>query len=169
MSSPSQSKDLRCLAGTTLKGQIESNIQSFTNDTIDYLKSSIISCYFERDQSIRKTISTIINSFIKHWGISSWPELIQLIEGNLDRKEGNEMSIKTINLILEDSSSIQEESFKKTLNTLLDKIIAILQNNNECLSYITTLKLYLENRQDLAFDKMRDIIPILKQKSKLYF
>ena len=167
MSSPSQSKDLRCLAGTTLKGQIESNIQSFTNDTIDYLKSSIISCYFERDQSIRKTISTIINSFIKHWGISSWPELIQLIEGNLDRKEGNEMSIKTINLILEDSSSIQEESFKKTLNTLLDKIIAILQNNNECLSYITTLKLYLENRQDLAFDKMRDIIPILKQKSNL--
>ena len=76
MSSPSQSKDLRCLAGTTLKGQIESNIQSFTNDTIDYLKSSIISCYFERDQSIRKTISTIINSFIKKY--KRWDVIVLL-------------------------------------------------------------------------------------------
>ena len=166
LNSPSQPNELRCLAGTTLKGQMEVNIQSFTNETIEYFKTSMLSCYFDRDVSIRKNITNLINTFIRHCGIDIWPELLELLEENINKKEGNEMSLETLNIILEDSPNIVEEKFSKTLKKIIEKVIFVLQNSNTeqiYHMYFQILNMFLENCQDIVLDKMREIVAILKQ------
>ena len=165
LTSPSQSNDIRCLAGTTLKGQMESNLQSFTTDTFEYFKSSVMTCYFDRDSAIRKTVSNLVNTFIRHCGIEVWPEILEVIESNIDKKD-NEMSIETLNLILEDSRGGLEEKFYKSMNSIIDKILFILQSSDNeqlCNSFMNTLTIFLESCQAMAIEKMRDIVGILKQ------
>ena len=167
LTSPSQPSDIRCLAGTTLKGQMESNLQSFTPDTFDYFKSSVMSCYFDRDSSIRKTVSNLVNTFIRHCGIDVWPEFLEVIESNIDKKD-NEMSIETLNLILEDSRGGIEDKFSKSMNSIIDKILFILQNSDNeqlCNSFMNTLTIFLESCQAMAVEKMRDVVSILKHYS----
>lgn len=103
--------DIRQIGGLTLKGIMERSFMNLTEDAVDYFKINILTCYLHSNQSIRKTISNLINTFIRHGGMEMWPELLNFLYDNLDTDLGVEMSLETLNIIIEDSGSYLEDKY----------------------------------------------------------
>lgn len=62
---------------------------------------------------LKKIISVLINTFINHEGIDQWPHLFNYLLANLSEEKKFEISIETLQIILEDSGSFMEiKSFK---------------------------------------------------------
>ena len=82
----------------------------------------------------------------------------------MDKKDTIEMSIQTLNIILEDSRDILEIKFQNEINKIIDKIILFLrtsksnQLNNILLN---TINILFESCQHLMLLKIREIIPII--------
>ena len=94
----------------------------FTPEVISYFKNNIISCFFDKDFQIRKTVSNLINAFMRHFGMDAWPEILTLIEENLDTTIGNESSIETLNIILEDCQGEIDYKFSDSMRKIIDKL-----------------------------------------------
>ena len=170
LNSPSQSKEIRNLAGTVLKSQLELNSRILSEDVIAYFKSNIISCFFDKDFQIRKTVSNLINTFIRHFGMEAWPEVLSLIEENLDTKEGNEISIETLNIILDDCQGEIDEEFSASMRKIVEKLIFCLKNskinNHLCSVFLNTINIFLDSCQDITLEKLGEIVPLLKEYSR---
>lgn len=170
LNSTSQSKEIRNLAGTVFKSQLEINSRILTEDVISYFKANIISCFFDIDYQIRKTVSNLINTFIRHFGMDAWPEVLSLIEENLDKKEGNEISIETLNIILEDCQGEIDEQFSGSMRKIVDKLIYCLKsakiNNHLCSIFLNTMNIFLDSCQEITIEKLSEIIPLLKEYSR---
>jgi hypothetical protein len=66
--------------------------------------------YFDSNNVIKKTISNLINTFIRLGGIDLWPELLDFLIRNLNNYEANcETTLETIQIILEDSGAYLED------------------------------------------------------------
>lgn len=98
------------MAGLTLKGLIERSFISISEEAIEYFKANVLYCYLNCNITIRKTISNLINTFLRHAGSDSWPEILDFLNNSLNLNEAVEASLETINIILEDSGSSLEET-----------------------------------------------------------
>jgi hypothetical protein len=108
--------DVRQVAGLTLKAIMERSFINLDEDSIEYFKINVLNCYDHKNQTIRKTISNLINTFIRHGGTEMWPEILDFLYNSLDSDISVEMSLETINIIIEDSSSYLEEKHSKVKN-----------------------------------------------------
>jgi hypothetical protein len=97
------------MAGLCLKALIERDFINLTEDAIEYFKTNILLCYLHKNNTIRKTISNLINTFLRHAGSDMWPEILEFLYEQLDNDLGVEMSLETLNIILEDSGTYLEE------------------------------------------------------------
>lgn len=105
--------DIRQISGLTLKSIIEKDISSISEDSSTYLRENILRHYLHDNVRIRKTISIIVNTFVKQDGLENWPELLDFLYNSLETEKGVEMSLEMINLIIEDSGCLLEEKFDK--------------------------------------------------------
>lgn len=165
--SSSQPKEVRNLAGTVLKNHLEVNSSIFTNDTIEYFKSMLVSCFFDSDYQIKRTISKLINTFIRRFGMDAWPEVLDFIEDNLDKKEGNDMAVETLNIILEDLQGEKDDKFSLNIRKIIEKLIFCIKSskgeNNLVNIFLNTLSLFLNSCQEIAYEKLGEIVLILKE------
>ena len=94
---------------------MEKDFSSIVDESLEYLKTNILKHYHHDNIKIRKTISIIVNTFIRQNGLENWPELLEFLYNNLGTDRGSEMSLETINIIIEDSGSLLEEKFDKVI------------------------------------------------------
>jgi len=99
------------MSGLTLKGIMESKYQELDEDELNYFKENVCKCYLDKQHIIRKTISNLVNTFIRIWGIEIWPEILNILHKNLDTDLGVNMSLETLNIIIEDSGNVLEEKY----------------------------------------------------------
>lgn len=149
---------------------MEVNSRIFTNDTIEYFKPMLVSCFFDRDYQIKKTISNLINTFIRHFGMDAWPEVLDLIEDNLDKKEGNDMAFETLNIILEDFQGEIDDKFSINIRKIIEKLIFCVKSskveNHLAMIFLNTLNLFLDSCQEVTYEKLGEIVLILKEFSR---
>ena len=141
----------------------------FTPEVISYFKKNIISCFFDKDFQIRKTVSNLINAFMRHFGMDAWPEILTLIEENLDTTIGNESSIETLNIILEDCQGEIDDKFSDSMRKIIDKLILCLtkskSDNHLCSTFLNTINLFLDSCQDITYEKLDEIVALIKEYS----
>jgi hypothetical protein len=87
---------------------MERSFMGLTEEAVEYFKENILNCYLHDNINIRKTISNLINTFIRHGGTEMWPEILDFLYKNLDSDTSVGMSLETINLLVEDSGSYIE-------------------------------------------------------------
>lgn len=89
---------------------MERSFTNFNDENIEYFKNKILEIYFDSNVIIKKTISNLINTFIRLGGIDLWPELLDFLINNLNNNDANcETSMETIQIILEDSGAYIED------------------------------------------------------------
>ena len=59
-----------------------------------------------------------MNTYVKQDSFENWPELLDFLLKNLETEKGSEMSLETINIIIEDSGNLLETKYKKVLINL---------------------------------------------------
>ncbi len=99
------------MSGLTLKGIMERKYQELDEDELNYFKENICKCYLDKQPVIRKAISNLVNTFIRIWGIEIWPDILKILHENLDTDLGVNMSLETLNIIIEDSGNVLEEKY----------------------------------------------------------
>ena len=103
--------EIRQKSGLTLKGIMERSFSEFSEENISYFKDKIIENYSDVNNSIKRITSILINTFITLDGIEQWQDLINFLLSNLSDSKNYEMSMETIQIILEDSGSYIEEKY----------------------------------------------------------
>jgi hypothetical protein len=127
--------------------------------------------YLDENLTIRKTVSNLINTHVRHGGMESWPEILNFLLKNLDTNRGVEMSLQTLNIIIEDSGSHLEEKFAKFLMQLTSKLLNFLTTScesnidvrNESLITLTLATLYvlLESCPNVMSENLDHVINVL--------
>lgn len=100
---------IRQTSGLTLKGLLERNFENIHEEVLDHFKANILKCYTEENSTIQKTVSILINTFLRQGEIAVWPEILDFLESSLNDDKCVEMSLETLCLILEDSGDYLEE------------------------------------------------------------
>jgi hypothetical protein len=104
---------IRQISGLTLKGIMERQFQEMHGEDIEFFKRNILKCYLHSKPSIRKTISNLINTFLRNGGLQMWPEILGILFNNLDSDLGVAMSLETLILVIEDSGNLIDEKYTK--------------------------------------------------------
>lgn len=101
--------DIRQIAGLTLKGIMERSFSQICDDNIEYFKTKILEVYNESNNIIKRTISILINTYVRLGGIEIWPGLLEFLITNLENESNYESSLETIQIIVEDSGAYIED------------------------------------------------------------
>jgi len=89
---------------------MERSFTNFNDKNIEYFKNKLLEIYFDPNLIIKKTISNLINTFVRLGGIDQWPELLDFLIKNINNYDANcETSMETIQIILEDSGAYIED------------------------------------------------------------
>jgi hypothetical protein len=91
---------------------MERAFMEMQEEEIEFFKSNIFKCYLDKNANIRKTVSNLLNTFIRNGGFEKWPEIIEILCQNLNSDIAVSMSLETLNLIIEDSGLSIEESYR---------------------------------------------------------
>ena len=91
---------------------MERSIGELSNEQIQYFKQNVFRSYLDSNINIRKTISNLINTFLRVAGLDMWPEILEILYNNLNHELGVEMCLETLNIIIEDSGPIIEEKYR---------------------------------------------------------
>jgi hypothetical protein len=103
--------EIRQKSGLTLKGIMERSFANFNENNIAYFKNKILENYSDENNSIKRITSILINTFVTLDGFENWQNLINFLMSNLSNANNYEMSMETIQIILEDSGSYFEEKY----------------------------------------------------------
>lgn len=104
--------EIRQKSGLTLKGIMERSFSDFNEENIFYIKTKIIENYSDENNSIKRITSILINTLITLDGVEQWEDLFNFLLSNFSQNEKNyEMTMETIQIILEDSGSFIEEKY----------------------------------------------------------
>jgi transcriptional regulator len=103
--------EIRQKSGLTLKGIMERSFSTFNDDNISYFKNKILENYSDANNTIKRITSILINTFITLDGIEQWQDLLNFLMSNLSNAKNYEMSMETIQIILEDSGNYIEEKY----------------------------------------------------------
>lgn len=107
--SPENTLKVRQLSGLTLKEYMDKNFSKFSNENISYFKQKILENYSSENTITGKLTSLLINTFISLNGVENWPNLFIFLISNTNLNSKNyEMSLETIQIILEDYGSVIE-------------------------------------------------------------
>ncbi len=90
---------------------MERQFHELDDDELNYFKENICKCYLDKQPVIRKAISNLVNTFIRIGGIEIWPDILNILYENLDTDLGVNMSLETLNIIMEDSGNVLEEKY----------------------------------------------------------
>jgi hypothetical protein len=104
--------DIRLISGLTFKGIMERQFSELDESEIKYFKDNVFKSYLNKKSVIRGAISNLVNTFIRIGGIEIWPEILEILLLNLDNEIGANMSLETLNIIIEDSGNVLEEKYK---------------------------------------------------------
>jgi hypothetical protein len=150
---------------------MERSFVTLTENSIDYFKAHILECYLDTNPTIRRTISNLINTFLRHGGMEMWPEILKFLVNHLDSNVGVEMSLETLNIIIEDSGSYLEENYSEFLNELVPKILNYLhemgkrtkqeRQDHLIILVLNSLNILLENCSNVIFDQLDRISSVL--------
>lgn len=88
---------------------MERSFASFGDENIEYFKNKILEIYSDSNPIIKRTISNLINTFIRLGGIDLWPELLEFLINNLNNEANYETAMETIQIIIEDSGAYIED------------------------------------------------------------
>jgi len=121
-------EDIRQVSGLTLKGIIERSFISMEEGAISYFKNNVFKCYLDSRVNIRKTISILVNTFLRIGGIEIWPEVLEILYMNLDNDIAVKMCLETLNIIIEDSGNLIEQIFQEFIPNLTIKLLSYLNN-----------------------------------------
>jgi transportin-1 len=151
----SLSPDIRQISGMTLKGIMERSFSTFSDESVQYFKDNITKCYLHKSHPIRKTISNLINAFIKQGQLELWPEILEFLYSNLDNNLTVNMSLETLILIIEDSGTDLEERSPAYIEKITAKLINFLfimgksspiERNEQLVNLVlTTIHVLIEN------------------------
>lgn len=80
-------------------------------DTINFIKDKLKIAFYDKEYSVRKTVSSVMAMIIVRGGINIWPDLLQFLVENLKSTDVSvvENSIHAISIIVEDCSKLFEE------------------------------------------------------------
>ncbi len=98
---------------------MERQFHQLDEDELKYFKENIGKCYLDNQPMIRKAISNLVNTFIRIGGIEIWPEILNILYENLNNDIGVNMSLETLNIIIEDSGNVLEEKYKNVIIYLI--------------------------------------------------
>jgi len=166
----------RRIAGASLKGALERNWNKLSPTTLENIKSTLLSIFFDANPAIRRTVANVISEIFIKLGAQGWPELVKFLEHNLqqNQEEVVECSLECIAKLFEDlkmnSEHINQQSFQNNnpFEGFISKIINICDpnvplkirdlalqclnffvqffNNNFLLKYFEILILYSEDQ-----------------------
>lgn len=105
------SVEIRQKAGLTLKGLMERSSGNLSEENISFFRQKILENFFDVNNTIKKITSILINCYINLFGIDQWQDLISFLIQNLSNANYYEISMETIQIILEDSGSYIEENY----------------------------------------------------------
>lgn len=88
---------------------MERSFADFSDENLEYFKNKILEIYSDSNITIKRTISNLINTFIRLGGIDFWPELLQFLINNLNNEANYETAMETIQIIIEDSGAYIED------------------------------------------------------------
>jgi len=150
---------------------MERSFASLSESNLEYFKIHILECYLDKLPSIRRTISNLINTFLRHGGMETWPEILDFLVKHLESDIGVEMTLETLNIIIEDSGNYLEENCAKFLNELIPKILNFLsemgkrtkeeRSDNLTILVLNTFNILLENCASILQDKLNSASNIL--------
>lgn len=75
--------EIRRISGLGLKAEIEKNFAFLNTPVIDYIKERLLLAFFDPDEKVRKTVSSIMSTLIVKGGFFIWPNLIEFLTTNL--------------------------------------------------------------------------------------
>jgi hypothetical protein len=163
--------EIRQIAGLSLKGIMERSFANLTDITLEYFKRHILECYLDKNPTIRKTISNLINTFLRHGGMEMWPEILEFLLNHLDTNLGVEMSLETLNIIIEDSGTYLEENYSEFMHELIPKIFYFLgemgkrkkgeRSDNLIILVLKTLNILVENCSNIMIEQLEMTSDIL--------
>ncbi len=87
---------------------MERSFDNFTDENFEYLKNKVFEVYSDANKIIKRTVSNVINTFIRLGGIDLWPKLLELLISKLNKEADYENCMETIKFILEDSGAYVE-------------------------------------------------------------
>jgi hypothetical protein len=170
LNSEDQDVEVRQIAGLSLKGMMERSFVNLTEDAIEYFKVNILKCYLHNNPIIKKTISNLINTFLRHGGMEMWPEILYFLMDNLNSNSGVEISLETLNIIIEDSGSYLEENYSNFLMELLPKLTNYLKdmgdktiekNDHLIILVLSTLNIMLESCSMFMNENLEEVAKVL--------
>ncbi len=88
---------------------MERSFANLTDENLEFFKNKILGIYSDSNVIIKRTISNLINTFIRLGGIDLWPELLEFLLNNLDNEAHYETALETIQIIIEDSGAYIED------------------------------------------------------------
>ena len=93
-----------------MKGILDRSGEKIHNQTINYVKSTLLSVFDDTTPGIRNNIANAITALFIRVGMKGWPELIQFLDANLasDRQDIVESSLECIGKLLEDMKTNSE-------------------------------------------------------------
>jgi len=95
---------------------MERSFANLSDENLDFFKKKILEIYYDSNNIIKRTISNLINTFIRLGGIDLWPELLEFLINNLNFEANYETVMETIQIIIEDSGAYIED---KNINVKL--------------------------------------------------
>jgi non-SMC mitotic condensation complex subunit 1 len=126
--------DIRRISGLGLKAEIEKNFAYLTMPVIDYVKERLLLAFYDPDEKVRKTVSSIMSTLIVKGGFYIWPNLIEFLTNNLLNADHSviENSIQALSIIIEDSQGLfEDEKFHKMIDNMLPKIFGLLGSGTQ--------------------------------------
>jgi len=88
---------------------MERSFADFNDDNLEYFKNMILEIYSNSNNIIKRTISNLINTFIRLGGIDLWPGLLDFLLTNLNNDANYDTTLETIQIIIEDSGAYIED------------------------------------------------------------
>ena len=108
--------------------------------------TNILLYYYDRDSTIRKTISILINCFISNYGIEKWPELFNILCDNLDKKD-----------------RIENLAPKKKKKNTMDNLLIFTEDDDEILKEYTEIS--KDSLEEKEYEKLVKKYPALENET----
>ena len=121
--------EIKQVAGLTLKTQIHRFFARILMDTINFIKDKLKIAFYDKEYSVRKTVSSVMAMIIVRGGINIWPDLLQFLVENLKSTDVSvvENSIHSISIIVEDCSKLfEEENYYQLIQYMLPPIFGLI-------------------------------------------
>lgn len=88
-----------------MKAEVDKSFAYLSNETLEYIKQRLMIAFYDPEYSVRKTVGSIMSTFLVRGGYYSWSNLIEFLTSNLSNQDATviENSVQALSIIVEDS------------------------------------------------------------------